>query len=98
MKKRDVLLGALCVFLLSACTGEQYLKPYPGLANTVNDYYHHERNQDWDDAYALRSPGFRKSMPAKRYKNIMLQDSSGWTLATYSILGAKENGDKIEVT
>jgi len=82
---------------VTAC-GPNAKDSFPGLLDRVTEYYRYEQNQQWDLAYKLRTPAFRKAFPLTSYVKQMRRDSSGWKLETFSVQGMKRMDGKVQVS
>lgn len=90
------LLAAITIFL-GACSASADLSSHAGLAARVQDYYMHEKKGEWEKAYRMRTPAFRKTVPLRTYLSTMKEDNAGWQLKDFKVLSAEKKDDKVHV-
>jgi hypothetical protein len=70
---------------------------FPGLEERIAEYYVLETKRQWADAYAIRVPAFRSSVPKATYVSGMERDAKDWTLKSVKILYALPERDLVRV-
>lgn len=68
---------------------------YPGLKERVVEYYTAQQKNDWEKAYAMHAPEFRKIKSKDEYTTSMSKYNIGWRLKEYEIESVKEIDGKV---
>jgi hypothetical protein len=89
----EVLFVAL---LTTSCSSG--LERFGNLETRVQEYYTYEKNNEWEKAYSMRTPAFRRTVPIELYVSSNKEGNNGWRLDDIKILRAKEKNGKVYVT
>jgi hypothetical protein len=89
----EVLFVAL---LTTSCSSG--IERFGNLETRVQQYYTYEKNNEWEKAYGMRTPAFRRTVPIELYLSEMKKDNNSWHLDDIQILHAKEKNGKVYVT
>lgn len=70
---------------------------FPGLEARVAEYYALEAKHQWSDAYSIRAPAFRNTVPKTTYVSEMEKNAKDWKLNSVKILYAIPDGNLVRV-
>lgn len=93
MKKIYVIFA----FWLAGCTAYADLNSFDGLSARVQAYYTLEQKNEWEKAYAYRTPAFRQTIHLPYYLSQISKDSAGWKLKEFKIISAEKKNNKVYV-
>lgn len=100
---RRIALYSVVGFVLVGVVVSSYLwwstsiGRFPGLEARVAEYYALEAKYQWPDAYTIRAPAFRSTVPKTTYVSEMEKNAKDWKLNSVKILYAVPDGNLVRV-